>query len=670
MHYNLGEFIKMNKNLIEIQKVYRPEIEGLRVVAALLVAIYHIWFGRVSGGVDVFFVISGFLITTSILSTINRTGEFKFLPYITKLAKRLLPSVLTILSVVVILSFFWLPGSIIGKTLKEVLASLFYYQNWQLALSNTDYLDAAQMKTPVEHFWAMSIQGQFYIIWFLIFAFLLVIIKKFNIVKAKNLINLFLAGLFICSLIYSIYLTNVNQPFAYFITFTRVWEFALGGLLCLNLSKLKLNRFVSFVIGWVGLIGLVLTGIVFDVSTAFPGYVALWPMLCAVMIVAAGVQDNKYNVKRFLGATIMVKLGGLSFGVYLWHWVILSFYHYQFSQQPGLLIGVGIILLSFILSYFMTEYIEKPIRQIDNPKKSFKRLAFMAGTTVILIISFFSVNTIGDYLHAKSIVDSDYPGAMAKEENIDVPDQEPIPALKDVFDDLPISHLDETNQGLKEADLKIGYYGETENYSRTIAVVGSSHSQHWLEAVLEATKDTDYRVLGITRSGTRFSSGYDDDDLKGQWVNEATEYLRDHADDIDLVISHATAANTDEDMVHQWMIDKLEEVHDFGINVLAIRDNPRYDFNVLEALEIEGEEQTIQLMNATDNQKDEKFWDEFIKKNTSLYTLDLTDYFKGDDEFRPIIGNIVVYRDERHMTRTFSKSFGPIFYREFEKILE
>lgn len=660
----------MKKNLIEIQKVYRPEIEGLRVVAALLVAIYHIWFGRVSGGVDVFFVISGFLITTSILSTINRTGQFKFLPYITKLAKRLLPSVLTILSVVVILSFFWLPGSIIGKTLKEVLASLFYYQNWQLALSSTDYLDAAQMKTPVEHFWAMSIQGQFYIIWFLIFAFLLVIIKKFNIVKVKNLINFFLIGLFISSLIYSIYLTNVNQPFAYFITFTRVWEFALGGLLCLNLSKLKLNRFVSIIIGWVGLIGLVLTGIVFDVSTAFPGYVALWPMLCAVMIVAAGVQDNKYNVKRFLGAPIMVKLGGLSFGVYLWHWVILSFYNYHFSQQPGLLVGVGIILLSFILSYFMTEYIEKPIRQIDNPKKSFKRLAFMASATVILIVSFFSVNTIGDYLHAKSIVDSDYPGAMAKEENIDVTEQEPIPALKDVFDDLPISHLDETNQGLKEADLKIGYYGETEDYSRTIAVVGSSHSQHWLEAVLEATKDTDYRVLGITRSGTRFSSGYDDDDLKGQWVNEVTEYLRDNADDIDLVISHATAADTDDDIVHQWMIDKLEEVHDFGINVLAVRDNPRYDFNVLESLEIEGEEQTIQLMNATDNQKDEAFWNEFVENNTSLYTLDLTDYFKVDGEFRPIIGNIVIYRDERHMTRTFSKSFGPIFHREFEEILE
>ncbi|GAB2538292.1 acyltransferase family protein [Gracilibacillus alcaliphilus] len=660
----------MNKNIVEIERVYRPEIEGLRVVAALLVAVYHIWFGRVSGGVDVFFVISGFLITTSILSTINRTGEFKFLPYIAKLGKRLLPSVLVVLSTVVILSFFWLPASIIGKTLKEVIASLFYYQNWQLALSNTDYLDAAQMKTPVEHFWAMSIQGQFYIIWFLIFAFLLFMIKKFNIVKVKNLINFFLASLFICSLMYSIYLTNVNQPFAYFITFTRVWEFALGGLLCLNLSKFKLNSLFSFIIGWLGLIGLILTGIIFDVSTAFPGFVALWPMLCAVMIVVSGAQNNKYSVKRLLGAPIMIKLGGLSFGVYLWHWVILSFYNYHFSQQPSLIVGIGIIFLSLILSYFMTEYIEKPIRQSDKQRKSFKRLTLMASTTIVLIISFFSINAIEDYLHAKNIVDADYPGAMVKEERVDLTEQEPIPALKDVFDDLPVSHLDETNQGLKESDLKIGFYGETENYSHTIALVGSSHSQHWLSAVLEAIKDTDYRVLGMTRSGTRFSTGYPDDDLKGQWVNEVTEYLRDNADDIDLVVSHTTASDTDNDRIHQQMIDKLKEVHDFGIDVLAIRDNPRYEFNVLEALEIEGEEETIQLMNAADTQKDRVFWNHFIQNNDSFYTLDLTEYFKVDGEFRPIIGNIVVYRDEKHMTRTFSESFGPIFLKKFKEIFE
>ena len=160
---------------INIERKFRSEVEGLRFIAALLVAIYHIWLNRVSGGVDVFFVISGFLITTSIISTINRTGEFKFIPYITKLLKRLLPLVLTVLGATLIMSFFFLPASITEKTIKEIIASMFYYQNWQLAISNTDYLDASQMKSPVEHFWALSIQGQFYLIWFGLFSFILII---------------------------------------------------------------------------------------------------------------------------------------------------------------------------------------------------------------------------------------------------------------------------------------------------------------------------------------------------------------------------------------------------------------------------------------------------------------------------------------------------------------
>src|SRR5690625_1053060 len=175
----------MNQPIINVERKFRPEIEGLRVVAALLVAIYHIWFNRVSGGVDVFFVISGFLITTSIISTINRTGEFRFWPYISKLIKRLFPAVFFILGIVLLMSFLFLPPSILDKTIREVIASMFYYQNWQLAISSTDYLDSSQMKTPVEHFWALSIQGQFYLIWFIIFTFILFVIKRLRLKNAR-----------------------------------------------------------------------------------------------------------------------------------------------------------------------------------------------------------------------------------------------------------------------------------------------------------------------------------------------------------------------------------------------------------------------------------------------------------------------------------------------------
>lgn len=132
--------------------------------------------------------------------------------------------------------------------------------------------------------------------------------------------------------------------------------------------------------------------------------------------------------------------------------------------------------------------------------------------------------------------------------------------------------MDGSNQGLKESDLKIGEYGETENYDATIALIGSSHSEHWLGAILEATKDDNYRVLNMTRSGTRFSTGYADDDLKGIWVNNVLDYLNDA--DVDLVISHATASDTPNNKIQQQMVDQPQYVKDeYGIEVLAIRDD-------------------------------------------------------------------------------------------------
>lgn len=656
----------MKSPLIDVERKFRIEIEGLRFVAALLVAIYHIWFNRVSGGVDVFFVISGFLITTSIISTINKTGDFRFWPYISKLMKRILPSVFFILGIVLILSLFFLPKSIFGKTIKEVIASMFFYQNWQLAISNTDYLDASQMKTPIEHFWAMSIQGQFYIIWFLIFTIILFFIKRYSKINVKLLMNSILTLLFVSSLIYSIYLTYTNQQWAYFTTFTRVWEFSLGSLLCINLSSIKVSKAFASIIGWIGLVGLILTGIIFNVSEMFPGFIALWPMACALFILLSGTRDTRFGVKRFLGSPFMVKMGSISFGIYLWHWVLLAFYRYNIQENPGLVTGLLIIIISILLSSLMTKYIEKPIRNSTNNKFSFKRLAIMASVNILFIGALIIGTHIEQSRLEQKVADKDYPGAMAVNDQINTPELEPIPSFSQVFDDLPQAHLDGSNQGLKESDLKIGEYGKTENYEATIALIGSSHSEHWLGAILEATQDHNYRLLNMTRSGTRFSTGYPDDDMKGIWNNHVLDYLADA--DVDLILAQSTASDTAESKTHQQMMDQLQYVKDeYDIDVLAIRDVPRYSFNILESLETDGVEETTKKMNQEENQKDEHSWQKFVEENDSLYKLDLTEYFMIDNQFQPIIGNIIIYRDNRHLTNSYSKTFGPIFE---EKIIE
>lgn len=661
----------MDKNIIDIERKFRPEIEGLRIVAALLVAIYHIWFGKVSGGVDVFFVVSGFLITTSIISTINKTGEFKFWPYISKLMKRLFPLAFIIILVVLILSIFFLPSTIFDKTIKETFSSMFYYQNWQLAISNTDYLDANQMKSPFEHYWAMSIQGQFYIIWFILFSGILLLIKKYGLSNGKRLVNVVLGFLFIVSFIYSVYLTAINQPLAYFITFTRVWEFALGGLLCINLSSIKISNIAAEIIGWIGLIGLILTGALFDVSTMFPGYIALWPMTCALLIILSGNKETKYGVKNFLSMPIMIKLGGVSFGIYLWHWVLLSFYKYNISENPGIVAGLLIILLSIALSFVTTKYIETPIRNAKFNKLAFKRIGYIALVNILLITGLVSHNQYVKIQDKKAVANKDYPGALSINLDKDkIKENKPKPEFANVFDDLPQSHLDNSNQSMSKSEVKVGKYGKQKDYKATIALVGSSHSEHWLGAVIKAAEENDYRVINITRSGTRFSTGYKKNTLQDDWVKNVENYL-EKADDIDLVLSHVTASDTESEKIQQQMVDQLLKVkNNYGIEVMAIRDIPRYDFNVSEELEKHGEKDTIERMNKGNRQLDEAFWEQISNEEKDLPQFDPSEYFKVNGKYRPIIGNIVVYRDMDHMTNTYSETFGPILGDEIKKVVQ
>ncbi len=661
----------MDKNIIDIERKFRPEIEGLRIVAALLVAIYHIWFGKVSGGVDVFFVVSGFLITTSIISTINKTGEFKFWPYISKLMKRLFPLAFIIILVVLILSIFFLPSTIFDKTIKETFSSMFYYQNWQLAISNTDYLDANQMKSPFEHYWAMSIQGQFYIIWFILFSGILLLIKKYGLSNGKRLVNVVLGFLFIVSFIYSVYLTAINQPLAYFITFTRVWEFALGGLLCINLSSIKISNIAAEIIGWIGLIGLILTGALFDVSTMFPGYIALWPMTCALLIILSGNKETKYGVKNFLSMPIMIKLGGVSFGIYLWHWVLLSFYKYNISENPGIVAGLLIILLSIALSFVTTKYIETPIRNAKFNKLAFKRIGYIALVNILLITGLVSHNQYVKIQDKKAVANKDYPGALSINLDKDkIIENKPKPEFANVFDDLPQSHLDNSNQSMSKSEVKVGKYGKQKDYKATIALVGSSHSEHWLGAVIKAAEENDYRVINITRSGTRFSTGYKKNTLQDDWVKNVENYL-EKADDIDLVLSHVTASDTESEKIQQQMVDQLLKVkNNYGIEVMALRDIPRYDFNVSEELEKHGEKDTIERMNKENRQLDEAFWEQISNEEKDLPQFDPSEYFKVNGKYRPIIGNIVVYRDMDHMTNTYSETFGSILGDEIKKVVK
>ncbi|QIH75572.1 acyltransferase family protein [Macrococcoides canis] len=645
------------KERFQVERRFRPEIEGLRIVAALLVAVYHIWFNRVSGGVDVFFVISGFLITASIISKIKKDNELSARKYFGGLLKRLLPGALTVIGVTSLLSIFLLPSSILLKYIKEAFASLFYYQNLQLAYSSTDYLDKEQMKTPLEHFWAMSIQGQFYIVWFLIFVFVVYILKKVEWVKPEKLITFIFVVLFILSLAFSIYQTAVNQPFAYFNPLARIWQFALGGLMFLHLNKINVPDCISDILGWLGLIGLVLTGMLFDVGSVFPGIASLWPMLCAILILLSGNRPSKYGVERLLSSRPMVFLGGISFGIYLWHWVILSFYKYKVTDNVGFVEGLAIILLSVGLSVLMTHYIESPLRhKLHFPKKQFKLLAVMNVTLIAILLCNYLYD-VYEQRKIDKIIQSGkteqlfkiYPGALSIGKKYE--ERTPLQSLSSVKDDLSEAYED---GGMKVSEeLIILEYGEIKNPKKTILLAGGSHSSQWLGALQTFADEEDIKIIHICMPALRLSTEKQaPHEMK--WLQNFYQYVSDHKEQIDLIFAPANISfKTHQDMPVGFK-GAFNILSENDIKIFAVRDNPRLGAENNPVEHFEKDENWEMDVSEIDKYG----WKDETLKHVVYY--DYNDYITPKNTFKPVRGNIITYYDQGHMTDSYVRTLGPI----------
>jgi peptidoglycan/LPS O-acetylase OafA/YrhL len=216
--------------------------------------------------------------------------------------------------------------------------------------------------SPVQHYWALPVQTQFYVVWPMLVAAAAWAARRAGVELRKLLGGLLvlISGL---SLAYSIHLTAKNQPFAYFNTFARAWEFSLGALLALTLPYLRVPAALRLAMGWTGVLAILSCGFILQVSRVFPGYAALWPTLAAVFVIAAGTTGSRFGVDRLLASRPMVYLGGSSYGIYLWHFPILTFRR-QYAEPHPITGNAGavILLASIGLAALSTRFIESRVR--------------------------------------------------------------------------------------------------------------------------------------------------------------------------------------------------------------------------------------------------------------------------------------------------------------------
>ncbi len=656
-----------------MQKRYRPEIEGLRIVAALLVAVYHIWFLRVSGGVDVFFVVSGFLVTASLLSRYNREGRIRFAPFMLNLLKRLLPNALVVLLFVTVVSIFILPEVRHYSTMRELFASLFYYENWQLASTGTDYLDQGNEKSPVQHFWAMSIQGQFYLVLFLTVTLAIVVARR----RARNpgpVLAAVFGVLLSASLVFSVYLTGVNQPWAYFDTRTRLWEFAIGGVLTLVIFRFTVPRSISTIIGWIGLGALVSTGLLFDVGSSFPGWAAVVPVGAAVFILVAGQNPTKLGVEKALGSRPMVYLGGFSYGLYLWHWPLLSFYYVIFDTKT---LGVGqgglIILMALMLSFASTMLVEKPMtRHVSRHGlglKGFTPIVALFLAVLIILTAWNGVSRWQSSAQAANADSPDYPGAVAMQAGYpDVTKLTPIPSLADIKEDKAKPYSDGCHQKAGVAEVLICEYGQVQDYEYTVALVGGSKATHWLPSLEAFAEDEHIRVLNVTKSGCRLSTeeGRAEDCM--QWNRDVVDEVAQASPDLVIVLADTADAGVDD--VPRGILEQFAKLNARDLPILALRDTPTMPEDIPECLDAAGLQSGACDASREAVLRSPSSWDSLQQPPEYVDYVDYTDHVCGPEYCSAVIGNVIAYIDVNHLSATFSASFGPIIQQDVMKILE
>jgi peptidoglycan/LPS O-acetylase OafA/YrhL len=670
----------------------RLEIQALRALAVVLVIVYHYWPGIVRGGfvgVDVFFVVSGFLITAHLMRPTGGRGFGPVLAFWARRARRILPAALLVLAASAIGVFAVVPRSLWSQFFSEIAGSALYVQNWLLNSEAVHYLTANDTASPVQNYWSLSVEEQFYLAWPLIVLGTLAIVAFRRPDARRRTVVLVLGAIGVASLVYCVYLTSSEPSLAYFSTFTRAWEFAAGGVLAVISPSVPAGLLrIRSIVSWIGLAMVVGSALVFTGATPFPGFAALAPVIGAAAVIWAGMPDARFAPSWFLGLRPIQFVGDISYSLYLWHFPLIVLAGYAFLTRDGLPLKLSVLGLTVVLAVLTKRFVEDPARRAPvlvsaRPRRTY--LLGVAGMAVVVAIagSGWDVEQ-GDIAssaaRAQALVRAAPScfgaAALAPGSKCAISHQTPYSQIVPMVDAVPAQAgtcLLETNQFVVRNECDHPVSGATQTW----ALIGDSHAgalapaieiiaraQHANLEIFDKAHCPLIEVPDPTRASNPTLAS-----TCSKWNLGIDEYLGDHPDITKLIVTGSAA-------VHEYL--PSHEANQVAVltsgylsawgrlpssidSIVVVKDVPRQAQDPISCIDAHRADYlrvcSTPRIDALFDDPLEDAAKERVDKRVSL--VDVSNYLCTATTCPVVVGGALVNKDVQHIANTFAVTLAP-----------
>lgn len=654
---------------------FRYDIQGLRALAVILVVLNHSQIIPLSGGyigVDVFFVISGFIITGALLRELEINSRIDMAGFYARRIKRLLPTALLVTIVIVIgTTMIMTPRGSVSVYDDATWANLFA-ANFRLVATQADYFAQGSLPSPFQHYWSLSVEEQFYVLWPLLLIGVTLAIKQ--VTQRKVAILLVAATVILVSFIISVSMTIADPLMAYFSPLSRAWELTTGAAIAVTYARVRIsNAKLAFWLRLVGVLLILSAAIFFTAETPFPGSLALLPVIGAAAIIIAGNGDTSdFISKNLLSNRVMVWLGSISYGLYLWHWATLTLWHWTTNLPADPWQATLLVALAVVLAWLTTKFVEEPIRKSRrlgrNPSKT-----IWAGIAILVVTVTVVVNITPrpnetanpkpspsvDSASSSRLLKEKYDKALSAAITLQ---QLPENLNPDIL--LPDEGLTNWGRGCfqskaskSEPPSENCVFGDQQG-SKTYWLIGDSHARSWVLALDAIAKKNNAKLIFHSRNScplvfkafynSQIRADYTECVKTNKWyIEQLTQnpadaiFVASYFSIIDKHIPEYTAA--------------LEKLNGLAKRVFILGDVPRHDFQVPQCL-ARNFEQIGNCAVSTEDGLFPKTIEAMQGKAKELgFDYVSTHQWVCKNAICPaVITNIMMYRDAHHLTMAAS----------------